>query len=212
LNVAIFGATGRTGQALAELALAHGDDVRALVRGRASPWVARARERLTIVHGDSKSDATIAQMVEGASVVFCVFGPRSTRQRPFRASLTRRILRAMAAAGVQRIVCVTGAMVGRMSRNTSYAMRAVKAVFDRTHRSIAQDGAAQEAAIIASETHWTIVKPPRLTDAKRTGVVHAGPTIAIGLTSSIGRRDLAEFVHRVATQDRYVRQRVYVRA
>jgi putative NADH-flavin reductase len=211
LNVAIFGATGRTGQALAQVALAHGDDVRALVRGRSNPWIARARDRLTIVHGDPKSDATIAQMIEGVSVVFCVFGPRSTRQRPFRAALTRRILRAMAAAGVHRIVCITGAMVGRMPHNTSFAMRAMRAMFERTHRSIADDGAGQEAAIVASETQWTIVKPPRLTDERRTGVVHAGPTIPIGLMSSIGRRDLAEFVHRVATQDRYVRQRVYVR-
>jgi uncharacterized protein YbjT (DUF2867 family) len=84
-------------------------------------------------------------------------------------------------------------------------------VFRRRWPAIAADGAEQEAIVMASGLDWTLVKPPRLTSGPRTTTVHADATLPVGALSSIGRRDLAEFILRAAAHDRFVGQRVYVR-
>ncbi len=209
MELAVFGATGRTGQALVACALAHGWRVRAFVRTQAGARLPLP-EGLRVVHGDPQRLPDISATVRGTDGICCVFGPRSPYAEAFCASLTQRIVDAMQAEGRRRLVCVTGAMIGALSENTSAAMRIRSALVDRRFREIAADRARQEAIVMASGLDWTLVKPPRLTDGPLTKSVHADPALPVGLLSSISRQDLAEFVFRVAAHDRFVGQRVYV--
>jgi uncharacterized protein YbjT (DUF2867 family) len=209
MQLAVFGGTGRTGQALIDVALAHGANVRALVRTQRGAGLPLP-PGLGIVHGDPERASDVATTLHGADAVCCVFGPRPPYDDPFCAGFTRRVVEAMRAEGVGRLVCLTGAMVGARAANLSPAMRALAALVDRRYRWLAADRAEQESVVMASGLAWTIVKPPRLTDAPPCGEVHADPALAVGLLSSIGRADLAEFLYRTATHDRFVMQRVYV--
>ncbi len=211
MELAVFGATGRTGQALVAAALAHGWQVRAFVRTQAGARLPLPAG-LKVVHGDPRQAPDIAATVHGTDGVCCVFGPRPPYNHAFCAPLTRRIVEAMRGEGVRRIVCVTGAMIGTMPANTSRAMRAMAAAVRRRLPAIAADRAEQEMVVMGSGLDWTLVKPPRLTDGPRTKTVHADPALPIGLMSRITRADLAEFVFRAAAHDRFVAQRVYVRS
>ena len=210
MELAVFGATGQTGQALVSAALAHGWNVRAFVRTQAGAALAMPAG-LHVVHGDPHWEPDIAATVRGSEAVCCLFGPRPPYAEAFRASFTLRIVNVMRAEGTRRIVCLTGAMVGAMPPNTSVALRTMAAVFRRRWPAIAADGAEQEAIVMTSGLDWTLVKPPRLTSGPRTTTVHADATLPVGALSSIGRQDLAEFILRAAAHDRYVGQRVYVR-
>ncbi len=210
MELAVFGATGQTGQALVAAALAHGWNVRAFVRTQAGASLALPTG-LKVVRGDPQRPPDIATAVRGSDAVCCVFGPRPPYAEAFCAPFTQSIINAMQAERTRRIVCLTGAMVGAMPPNTSVALRLMAAAFRWRLPAIAADGAEQEAIVTASGLDWTLVKPPRLTSRPRTTTVHANAALPVGAMSSIGRQDLAEFIFRAAAHDRFVGQRVYVR-
>lgn len=211
MQLAVFGATGRTGQALVATALSHGWQVRAFVRTQAGAALALPKG-LNVVRGNPRRLPDIASTIRGTDGVCCVFGPRPPFADAFCATFTQRIVDAMRAEGVRRIVCLTGAMIGAMPPNASFAMRTMAALFRRRLPQIAADRAKQETVVMASGLDWTLVKPPRLTDGPRTMTIRAGPSLPIGMLSTISRRDLAEFIFRAAAHGRFVGQRVYVRA
>jgi uncharacterized protein YbjT (DUF2867 family) len=154
----------------------------------------------------------VADAVRGVSAVCCVFGPRAGDMVPYCAAFTGRIVEAMRGEGVRRLVCVSGAMIGALPGNVSPALRVLARTFRWHSADLADDRARQEAVVMKSGLDWTLVKPPRLTDGPKSGVVHADPALPVGVTSRVSRLDLAEFIFRAATQDRFVGQKVYVRS
>lgn len=209
MELAVFGGTGRTGRALLAVALSHGWQVRAFVRTQAGASL-QLPPGLVVVRGFPDYLPDIVTAVRGVDGVCCVYGPHARGPEAFCAALTQRIIEAMRAERVCRLVCLTGAMIGALPRNMSPAMRTMARLFRWRAPDLAQDRARQESLVTASGLDWTVVKPPRLTDGARTGVVHADPALPIGMLSSVSRLDLAEFVFRAATHRRFVGQKVYV--
>jgi uncharacterized protein YbjT (DUF2867 family) len=210
MQLAVFGATGETGRALVAFALKRGWNVRAFVRTQAHASLALP-PGLSVVRGNPERSLDIDEALRGCDAVCCAIGPRKQDPRPFCAAFTQLIVERMLAARIRRIVCLTCAMAGDLAGNIAPALRARAALARRRHPAIMADRAAQEAVIARSALDWTLVKPPRLTDAARSGTVHADAALPLRLVDRIGRPDLAEFMFRAATQDRFVRQRVYVR-
>ena len=117
----------------------------------------------------------------------------------------------MKSAGIRRLVCLTGAMVGDLPRNVSIPMRLLATLYRNQVPRLAADAAEQERLVMESGMDWTLAKPPRLTDGPATGRVRAGTTLRVGLLSRISRRDLASFLLGEIADPHHVRQRVYVR-
>jgi uncharacterized protein YbjT (DUF2867 family) len=210
MRLAVFGATGLTGQALVAVALEHAWNVCAFVRTQAGARLPLPAG-LDVVHGYPERAEDIERAVRGSDGVCCVFGPRPPYVDVFCAPFARRIVDAMQTQDIRRLVCVTGAMIGAMPPNTSRAMRAMAATIRKRQPALMADRAEQEEIVAASGLDWTLVKPPRLTNGARKETVHADPALPVGLLSSLGRQELAEFIFRVAVHDRFVGQRVYVR-
>lgn len=206
MKLALFGASGRTGQALVDQALSRGWTLRALVRpsSRCEP-----RPGLEILHGPLESASGVAATVSGTAAVCCVFGPRPPYSEAFCARATENVVSAMRTAEVRRLVCLTGAMVGELPCNVSLPMRLLAGAFRRRLPHIAEDGSEQERIVMSSGLDWTIVKPPRLTDGTITGCVRADPALRVGLLSRISRRDLAAFLLEELASWRHLQQRVY---
>src|SRR5271163_2718918 len=73
MQIAVFGASGRTGNLLTERALAGGHTVAALLRRPAEfPF----RDRVRVVSGDAFDSRAIAETLEGADVVLSALGAR----------------------------------------------------------------------------------------------------------------------------------------
>ncbi len=210
MQLAVFGATGETGQALVAFALKRGWKVRAFVRTQANASLALP-PGLSVVRGNPERFEDVDATLRGSDAVCCAIGPRKRDLRPFCAPLTQLIVERMLATGVRRIVCLTCAMAGDLAANVAPALRARAALARGRRPELMADRGAQEAVLMRSALDWTLVKPPRLTTASRSGTIHADVTLPVRLVDHIGRSDLAEFMFRAATQDRFVRQRVYVR-
>lgn len=207
-TLTIFGINGRTGRELARTAGAQGWHVRGFVR----PTSDRETDfgDCRIVRGSFAEAERVVAAVDGSDAVCCVLGPRPPYTEVFCAEATAAILAAMARTGSRRLVCLTGAMIGP-APNRSRAMEWMARTYARRQPEAARDRLEQERLVEAADLEWTLVKPPRLTDAPPSGRVQAGTALPVGLLSRIGRADLAAFLLDEAEAGRFVRQCVFVK-
>ena len=201
MRIAVFGATGRLGRAAVQAALQPGHVVTAHSR-KARP---EAQPGVEWVTGD------IGNAVTEAEVVLVTFGPRSPSDLPFCSKETQAILEAMERLGVQRILCVTGAMVGDYPRNRTWCFQHFARWLQKRYQELMDDRARQEALIRSSGMKWTVFKPPRLTMKSPAGNVVAGPAVRVGLLSSVSRCSLARLMVQEAESRRFVGQTVFVK-
>ncbi len=203
MKLALFGATGRTGQHLLEQALAHGHAVTALVR---NPSALSPRHELVIVQGDVLNPIQVEATVQGRDVVLSALGGARTVKaaqtsgpRYIRTIGTGHILAAMIKHSVRRFVCQSAYGAGEDKNRNLYAIGAwlmAKEDFEDTER--------QERLIQQSPLDWVIVRPTRLTDGSARGVYHAGVGLRVGPFAKISRADVADFMLKQVTDTAYV--------
>ena len=198
MHIALFGATGGTGMQVLEQGLAAGHSVSAMAR---DPAKLSARDGLTVVQGDVLNQSAADACVEGTDAVICVLGTKPGDE-PVEVAGTERILAAMAKHGVRRLIAVSSMGVGDSIDQINLAFRII---MNLTLKRIMKAKEEQERLIMASDTDWTIVRPGGLTDGPPTGTYKAGTEKSIK-AKQVSRADVADFVLKQLTDDRYVRQ------
>jgi putative NADH-flavin reductase len=199
MKIALFGATGRTGRIVMERALSAGHEVTVLVR---DPTKLQPREGLRVITGDARLASAVAETVNGTSVVISALGSGDDTVTQF----GRNAMAAMERMGVKRIVSLVGASVvmpGDLPSMNMTMLRLITRVFGGT---MLTDGEVHARELAASNLEYTLVRPPRLTDAAFSGRIQHDLTLKLGPASSISRADLAAFLLEVAVEGRYVRE------
>ena len=168
MRLTVFGATGGTGRCLVEQALAAGHDVTAVVRDPTRLTVP-PHARLHAVTADVMDPVAIAPAVDGADAVVSALGPRGTGPTSISEDSTRSIIEAMEKCGARRLVTVSGSIVD--DTGCGFLMhRVIKPLARRTFlRNVGADMGRAEHVVHASDLHWTIFRPPRLTDKPASG-------------------------------------------
>lgn len=207
-TVAVFGATGGTGAHLVAAARQRGWGVRALCRpGRR---LGSRDSEIVALYGELTDPAALAETVSGCQAACCVFGPRPPHTDVFCAAATHAIIQALARAGITRLISQTGAMIGPYPQNRTLPFELMAKLFARQRPAAAADRWQQEVAVRESGLEWTVIKPPRLTDGPASPRVRAGPDLRVGLTSKIGRADLANLIVSELVEARFRRETVFV--
>jgi uncharacterized protein YbjT (DUF2867 family) len=103
-TIAVFGATGRTGKPVTELALQKGYKVRVLVRTPAKLTI--DNPNLTVIEGDLTDPAKVQETVRGTDAVLLLLGMSPSVRKPagVRESAVRNVVAAMNATGVRRLI------------------------------------------------------------------------------------------------------------
>jgi uncharacterized protein YbjT (DUF2867 family) len=156
--------------------------------------------------------SALRRLVQGADAVLYLLGPRPPHRDVFCAAATRTLPEAMAGEHVERLLCLTGAMVAPDPRHVSLPLRAFATAFRPSRPDVAADRASQERLVRESALRWTSFKPPRLTIARRTGRLLVGPRLRVGLLSSVSREALAGCLLDAAEQGLHVGEAVYLSA
>lgn len=206
MRIVVFGATGGTGREVVKQALAAGYKVTAFVRKRPVD-TAMQDPRLHIVVGDLGNSETVDRVIRGQDAVISALG--SNQKGPITTCTDgiRAILAAMRRQGVRRLLAISahGAVE---SRDWSLYSLAVWAALPHKMR----DKNEMEALIRASETDWTIVRPPALNDGAKTGRYRTGTDLNIKITSKISRADLADFLLKAAAEGTFIHAALKVAA
>jgi len=206
--IALFGASGRTGLAVIEVARRRGLRVHAFVR--ATSAAPAESQDLRIIRGELTSPEAIATALSGATAAVIVLGPRPPYTDVFCAQATRAVIAAMRQHGPRRLIVQTGAQVGIDLPNWSSPVRWMSRSFRRSRPQVADDFIEMEKVVRESGLDWTIVKPPLLTRGPRKGRTRVGPDLRIGLLSRTRRADLAEAIVDEIERPRHMGQAVFV--
>ncbi|MFG2992539.1 NAD(P)-dependent oxidoreductase [Streptomyces sp. NPDC048257] len=173
MKITVFGATGGVGREVVRQALAAGHEVTAVVRDPARLPVP-AHERLHVATvADVTDREAVLSAVSGQDAVVSALGAASNkqaRQTPVAGPALRAITSAMDRAGVRRLSAVSAAPVAPLPEGEGVFTRAVVyPLLRRLLRDLYADLAVMEEVMAASDTQWTVVRPPKLQNKPRTG-------------------------------------------
>lgn len=203
MNVAIFGATGTTGQFVLDEALARGHSVVALTRNPHKLDI--NHDNLTTVEGDVLDPEAVEKAIVGQDAVISVLGA-GTQRTTVRTDGTRNIVEAMERQGVRRLVSQSLFGLGDSADKLPVHWKLL--VKPLILRNAFRDHAGQEAVVAASDLDWTITRPVSLRDTAATGEYYDGPAAAMnGITLKIGLTDLARFTLDQLETGKYLRRR-----
>jgi putative NADH-flavin reductase len=192
MRLAVIGATRGVGLALVQEARRRGHEVTALVRPR--PERPGFDPAVRVIDGDGADPEALARTVEGQDAVVTSLGvrPRSRGVTLFSTS-TRNLLAAMRAAGVQRLVAITGIGAGDSKGHGGFLYDHV--VYPYFLADAYADKDRQEELIRESDREWLIVRPGFLTNGPRSGAYRAITDLGgVRKAGKIARADVAAFV------------------
>ena len=196
-KVLVIGASRGVGLETVRAALRAGHSVRAMSRSAAG--IPIQDTNLEKVSGDALDRDTIRNALQDVDVVIQTLGvdfaPRLIFEGTSLFSQSTRILvDAMKAAGVKRLVSVTGLGAGDSRGHSGLLYDRV--VFPLLLKRVYDDKDVQEWIIRSSGLDWTIVRPGLLTNRPATGryrVLTASKDWRFG---AISRTDVADFLVR----------------
>jgi putative NADH-flavin reductase len=201
MKLAIFGATGRTGQHLLRQALEEGHQVTILARDPGKMTV--RHDRLAVVKGSLNDAGCIQQVIASADAVLSVLGPTSN-QPSFEVSQgMRAIIDAMKKNRVKRLIISAGAGVGDPGDSPGLFNRVMNVLLKITAKNVYEDMLRTVALVRESGLDWTVVRVPMLTDGPATGQIKVG-MVGKGMGPRICRADMSAFMLKQVESTQFV--------
>jgi putative NADH-flavin reductase len=201
MKVTVFGATGGTGKHVVEQALAAGHEVTAVARNVSE---VTPQDGLTVLRGDVVDFASVEQAVAGSDAVVSVLGV-ADRRKPTKlfSEGVSNMVRAMKASGTKRIIALSADGVEPNPAVNIGQRLVIALVVARILKHLYGDMLEMERVLADSETDWTVIRPPRLSDKEHTGTYELS-TGEPGPSSGISRADLADYmVTHLADEESY---------
>ena len=189
-RIAIFGATGGTGQELLKQALKQNYKVTAFVRN--PDKLKLQNHNLSIIQGDVLNLVAVTKAVQQQEAILCVLGMPASDKSTLRTEGTANIIKAMEANGVRRLICQTSLGYGDSEAVLPWHMKYLIVPF--ILKNAFKDHELQEAKIEESTLDWTIVRPGNMTNGKKTGNYKYGFAATEKIKLKISRADVAHFM------------------
>lgn len=202
MNVALLGATGRTGRLVLPELMRRGHSVSVLVR---DPDRLPPGQDARVVVGDSRDPRALAALIDGADVMISALGPTRAKETTLQRDTATAVIEAMRAATVSRYVGVSAAGIDVPGDQKRPKDKIISWLANHLSGPVALDKAEEYRIWAASDRDWTLVRVPRLIDGAPTAAVEHDAHRSARSTQ-ITRADVAAFLVDLAENDRYLRQ------
>lgn len=164
MNVTVLGAGGRVGQHVVALCLDRGYAVTALVHSH-NPFAAQAG--LTVLTGDIYNHDDISRALAGSEAVISALGSWRTKRKDVLKSAMESVIPAMNAAGIKRIITVTGSGALWSGDRVRQIDRLGRLLLLVIAPKILRDGEAHIELLAQSGLDWTSVRSPVMTGSQQ---------------------------------------------
>jgi len=219
-QIAVFGASGRTGKLFTELALNSGYQVKALVRDPSK--LDLRHSNLQVIHGDIADPTKVEETIKATEAVIDLIDP--ARGSPpnlrrivnLRLTATRNILSAMQQNNVERLIVMDSLPIGLVAgildpndqprfMNKWFINKFTIFIGKNLLGRLVEAEPAYHDLIKQSPLRWTIVRAPTLSDQPSKGNYRVGYLDAdTGKVAS--RSDVAACLLDVLMNSKYIRQ------
>jgi len=188
----IIGANGGIGRQCVEAALAAGHHVTAILRNPAN--LPLTHPLLQIVKGDILDPTTFSSHLKRTDAVISAIGVKGTKPTTLYSRGNAIILQEMRKAGVKRAFFISASAIEISPLLPFYVKLAAKYIVQKILRHMYADLRKMEAEIKESNTNWTIIRPPRLTNQAATGHYRYSINSFLPNCLKISRADVAHFI------------------
>jgi putative NADH-flavin reductase len=206
MNIAVLGATGRTGRLLVPELVRRAHSVSVLVR---DPDRHPPEQDVRVVVGDSRDRQALAELIKGADVVVSALGPTASKEITLQRDTAAAVIDAMRSAGVSRYIGVSAAGIDVPGDQKSRKDKIISWLANHLSGPVAKDKAGEYELWAASDRDWTLVRVPRLVDRAPTGAIDHDAHRSTRSTT-ISRADVATFLADLAENGSYSRQAPFV--
>jgi putative NADH-flavin reductase len=211
MRIAVFGATGGTGEQVLRQALDRGHEVVALAR---NPDAVRQRHPdLRVERGDVLDPETVDKVVDGAGAVISALGIGYRRHATTVYSAgTGNILASMERAGVHRLAVVSTSSIQVPPPSRVFEWAIARFLLHPMLQRPYGDMIEMERRVRESDVDWSLVRAARLTNGRCTGNYRTMAHTKLAGCWSISRADVANYLldslddpatHRVITEIAY---------
>jgi nucleoside-diphosphate-sugar epimerase len=205
MKLIIFGATGRAGKPLVELALTAGYDITAFVR-TPSKFTA-SHERLRVVQGDVTDPLAVERAIQGADVVISVMATSGSRKvarsKPLTCG-THNIINAMNQHGVTRLIVSAANTIPHPNDSPDIRFKLLRVLVRFLAPASYADTVGSVNVVRGSGLDWTIVRMGRASDdpARGTRAGYVSNELGIRITGA----DAAAFMLNEVLERKYIHQ------
>ena len=205
-NILVIGASHGTGLETVKRALEEGGRVRAFARS--ADQICLDDPKLERFAGNALKPGDVRRALSGMDAVIQTLGVKTgpemiARGTKLFSNATRVLVDAMQAEDVSRLIALTGFGAGD-SRNQGGCLYDLgfNAILGRVY----DDKNVQEHLIRSSDLEWTIARPVILTDRLATKRYRVVLDPADWRSGTIARADVADFLVKQVTSDKYLRK------
>ena len=195
-NLLIIGANGGIGRQCVELALKEGHHVTALLRNPAKLNITHAN--LQVLKGDIMQPGTLEPALENQDAVISAIGVTggfgADKPTVLYSQGNANLLQVMGKKGVTRAFFISASAVEISPVLPFYVRWAAKYIVQKLLKNMYADLRIMEQLIKESNSNWTIIRPPRLTDKPATGNYRTAINVFLKNALSISRADVAHYI------------------
>ena len=207
-KIALFGASGKTGQHFLDLALAQGYEVKALVRD--TNKISQNHKNLSIVQGDILNFEDVLQTVGGCDIVVSLFGHVKGSPEWLQTDGTQNIVTAMKKFNIGRVISLSGGGLPFPEKDEpKFADKMIRTIMKIVVPKVLNDAIRHHEILKSSGVKWTIVRGPRLTDDAKIGTYRVG-WVGVNASTKISRADLADFLLKQVENEQFNGQMPFV--
>ena len=203
MKLTVLGGTGRIGRHVVEQALAANHAVVVLMRPAAR--YPELHAGLRVVLGTINDGQALLEAISGADAVVSAIGPHGNEAA--QVDILRRGMErttdAMRAAGVRRIVNLSGAGITAPSERKPLVDRLMTRIVRRFARHVVAAKQAEYDILAASGLEWIAIRPALVTDGPLTGRYASGPD-ELRPGARISRQDVAHLMLAEAIEPSHV--------
>lgn len=204
-KIAVFGASGHTGQPFTDLALKNGYEVKALVRIPSKLEI--QHPALQVIQGDALDPAKVEATITGTDAVIDILGPVSNSPGDLRRTAGRHILQTMQKHNVKRLITLASLPLGVVDNKDqlNLGLRIKMFLAKILLKEFSQDARQHASLITNTALDWTVVRAPGLANQPAQGKYRVG-FVGSEMGNSITNADLAAFLLDELRNAKYIRQ------
>jgi putative NADH-flavin reductase len=200
-KIALFGASGKTGQEFLPQAIEKGYSIKALVRNPEK--IKQSSDQLEIIKGDVLNEADVEKTIKECDVVVSLFGHVKGSPEWLQTEGTRNIVRSMEKHGVERIISLSGGGLRYPEKDRpKLPDKLIRGIMKITVPKILRDAEAHREVLQDSKVKWVIARAPMLKDNPKKGQYRVS-WVGVDAGTQLGRADLADFVLGLVEDDSY---------
>lgn len=204
MKVALFGATGKTGNYLIEEGLARGIDLTVFARSSTAFEDARVK----VIRGDLTDITALRSAISGSDVVLSALGPTSL-QHPKDLPITHAteaIISAMKLEGVKRLIVISTGTAVDPADGSDWKISLPAKLIKVAMKSSYQDIIGLARAIRASDLDWTMVRVGFLNDRPASAHLITGMYGHTKHALGTSRADTVKFMFDQITRAEFIGQ------